>query len=504
MERQSLFAAICASPRDDLPKLVFADWLDERGDVVDRAHAELIRIQCEWELDALANRRLVEPYHFDFRRPHWPDPVLVAKHDPFSARAIRLLSRATELEPLAKTRPLMPQPQVNGAAYRHVGPVKGLRTGLRISFAPTWWRRLAELKSILPIRHVITNIEEGRYLGRPPLEPIDIDVLKNIESLTAIRHSSLVLLQQILESPDVKQLRLLSIQHDLNTPGLLEILAMAEQLDKLEELELQDVNENALGLPMRTGRFQNLRKLRLVSQEGLRQIAPAVGQLVESASDRLEELDVASLGDVDGIIFRVSRLAGLFPKLVQLKLVESGLTGRIVGDLLTSQNFPELRQLIVSDNPLVDFIGRTLEKTSTYPKLHTLDLSYCQLSPSAIASLVRWPGFGQLRKLVLNGNRLNHQAIEALSSADAPNLRTLGLANCNLHGSHIRDLVTSTVVRSLWHLDLRANIYDDDFVRALIQTPFLDALQCLLLNLPEESPVIHRLKARFGDRFHSS
>ena len=36
--------AICAAPADDLPRLVFADWLDEHGD----AHrAEFVRVQCE-------------------------------------------------------------------------------------------------------------------------------------------------------------------------------------------------------------------------------------------------------------------------------------------------------------------------------------------------------------------------------------------------------------------------------------------------------------------------
>ena len=52
-------------------------------------------------------------------------------------------------------------------------------------------------------------------------------------------------------------------------------------------------------------------------------------------------------------------------------------------------------------------------------------------------------------------------------------------------------------------LDLRANFYDDAFIRALIETPFLDALQCLVLDVPEESPDYLRLKARFGDRFQS-
>ena len=31
-DRESFVAAIAASPDDDLPRLVFADWLDEHGD----------------------------------------------------------------------------------------------------------------------------------------------------------------------------------------------------------------------------------------------------------------------------------------------------------------------------------------------------------------------------------------------------------------------------------------------------------------------------------------
>jgi uncharacterized protein (TIGR02996 family) len=33
------------NPRDDPPRLILADWLDENGDEIDRARAEFIRIQ---------------------------------------------------------------------------------------------------------------------------------------------------------------------------------------------------------------------------------------------------------------------------------------------------------------------------------------------------------------------------------------------------------------------------------------------------------------------------
>jgi uncharacterized protein (TIGR02996 family) len=44
LEREPFLKAIFAAPDDDLPRLVFADWLDEHGET---AWAELIRVQCE-------------------------------------------------------------------------------------------------------------------------------------------------------------------------------------------------------------------------------------------------------------------------------------------------------------------------------------------------------------------------------------------------------------------------------------------------------------------------
>src|SRR5688572_11118603 len=39
----ALLRAIVANPADDLPRLVYADWLDEHGDP---ARAEFVRVQC--------------------------------------------------------------------------------------------------------------------------------------------------------------------------------------------------------------------------------------------------------------------------------------------------------------------------------------------------------------------------------------------------------------------------------------------------------------------------
>ncbi|MBP3956649.1 TIGR02996 domain-containing protein [Gemmata sp. G18] len=46
-ERSAFYQAIMDNWNDDTPRLVFADWLDERGDELSRLRAELIRLQCE-------------------------------------------------------------------------------------------------------------------------------------------------------------------------------------------------------------------------------------------------------------------------------------------------------------------------------------------------------------------------------------------------------------------------------------------------------------------------
>jgi uncharacterized protein (TIGR02996 family) len=43
-EHEAFVRAVCESPFDDTPRLIFADWLEERGDY---ARSEFIRVQCE-------------------------------------------------------------------------------------------------------------------------------------------------------------------------------------------------------------------------------------------------------------------------------------------------------------------------------------------------------------------------------------------------------------------------------------------------------------------------
>ncbi len=56
-DERAFMTAVLEAPDDDTPRLVFADWLDERGTDDDRARAALIRAQCRLEHEPIGRER---------------------------------------------------------------------------------------------------------------------------------------------------------------------------------------------------------------------------------------------------------------------------------------------------------------------------------------------------------------------------------------------------------------------------------------------------------------
>ena len=64
-------ATIIAHPEDDAPRLVYADWLEERGDEVSVARSEFIRVQCELAAYPKAGSQIRTASGMEFIRPGW-------------------------------------------------------------------------------------------------------------------------------------------------------------------------------------------------------------------------------------------------------------------------------------------------------------------------------------------------------------------------------------------------------------------------------------------------
>src|SRR4051794_36641253 len=115
-DHDAFLAAITARPDDDLPRLVYADYLDEQGDA-DRA--EFVRVQCDLARlpaddparPALAERELEL---LSAHGPRWKVPLGVKSHQVFrrgfvesvGIRADSLLVHAARLFAAAPVREL--------------------------------------------------------------------------------------------------------------------------------------------------------------------------------------------------------------------------------------------------------------------------------------------------------------------------------------------------------------------------------------------------------------
>jgi uncharacterized protein (TIGR02996 family) len=97
-EEQALLATIFATPEDDAPRLIYADWLDEHGQP---ERAEFIRVQCELAREKPAYIIVVAGNRQQFL--DWQRSVL-SEHYPHSRGLLRLVIPATREEHLIGLR----------------------------------------------------------------------------------------------------------------------------------------------------------------------------------------------------------------------------------------------------------------------------------------------------------------------------------------------------------------------------------------------------------------
>src|SRR5207244_2686349 len=127
---------ILANPDDDTPRLIFADWLEERGD----SRGEFIRVQCE--IAALTKPKLRQARMYSYGNSPHGAPEKFVRHALKLPRYKALLAREMELL-LAhcKTWTAFLGDEATGVIFDR-GFVMGLSTAARVFVreAPRWYR----------------------------------------------------------------------------------------------------------------------------------------------------------------------------------------------------------------------------------------------------------------------------------------------------------------------------------------------------------------------------
>ena len=386
---------ILARPRDDAPRLVWADFLDESDDPADRARAELVRVQC-----ALGR---VPAGH-----PRYPDLVrrqgdLVAAH---------YAAWAGELGELC-----------DGVEFR-----RGLLDSVIVS-AATFCTHAAALFRLAPVAKVrVTEVgvladalADSPHLGR--VRELDlcgadlgggVAVLMQSPHLAGLRHLDLSFTNvgddgvAAVCRAGLPRLRTLSVGgNQAVTDRGAELLAAADWFARLRSL---DVSDNRLGPAgvARLARGPALHTLKVAANPvGDAGVAAFVGgALVGRVAARSKALDFRYTGVGPAGIAAVAAC----PAAAAVTTLD--LSHNPVGDdgvaALCAGHFDKLTRLSLAKTGLTDRGARHLAGSHLMAKLTHLDAAHNRLTRAGVDAL--WAARGGFRAVLDTTNNFAHPA----------------------------------------------------------------------------------------------
>lgn len=378
-QHDAFLHAIRESPDDDAPRLVFADWLEERDQPGDAQRAEFIRVQC-----ALAGAHVAGAQHHDFVDR---ERQLLHEHAatwlaPLEGLANRFIFRRGFVEEVSiSTQDLLQRGEVlfRQAPVRRLH-LRGLTDIVRLLHTPARQRKFAELLcriSGLDLGFEYVTDDAGLALltlprlprltflnlGRTPLTAaaaraiLDSPLLDSVERLETESGSSG--LWAVLESPRLAHLCDLALSNSrLGDDGVARLVALP-LLAQLRALHLGHCNLSVHGV-------------RTLGQ------CPAAGGL--------QTLGVCFNGlGPPGVRALVSSTS--LACLTALNLQRTGLGDEGVTALAESRLFAQLSTCDLSLNRITDEGAYALAECSPEARPTVLDLIYNAIGPAARAAL---------------------------------------------------------------------------------------------------------------------
>ncbi len=381
----TLRAAIVAVPDADLPRLVYADFIQEAGD---EAGAEFIRAQVE-----LAATPEYEPFavHCHTHRPDW----VTGEHRRATLPAVNGLDWVPD--GLFRrgfgwrvSTPYLPSLVTRLPKVRAREPVQSLALGT--SPLREQWEEFARAPWLADIREVsftglATPIEPVRVLCATP-------AATGIRTLHFTRGDSPampILLEGIFAAPLGRGLTTLSVRHSTEQSREL-IEGLADGAESLTELILTRISWpwNAVHVLVQSGLIGRLRVLRLTDSYVS---AGCLSDLVESP---------------------------LAVGLAVLELSNSHLRESAVEVLSDSPHLTGLRKLNLNDNSLGPPAARSLARGQSLGGLRSLLVRMTGIGNAGVRFLTRAPFWRNLVEIDLTRNPIDDRGGEHLLTAVTP------------------------------------------------------------------------------------
>lgn len=388
-EESRLLEHICADPADDQPRLIYADWLDERDD----PRGEFIRVQ-------IALARLPDD---DARRPGLLDreAVLLAQHHARWSDSLRGLA---------------------GSAEFRRGFVESV-----IVEADIFLRRAADLYRLAPVGHA-QFLDIGSRLDELMASPF----LARLSEITiSAQHIGERLARALVESAHLTGLRSLSLNRNRIGDRGVELLAWSRRWPNLTQLDLSD---NGIGDAGARALAASTNLAHLTSLELRHNEVTLAGLAFLCTSTSLNHLKNLGLRlNYAGIWTALPNpRAGKVP-LSSLDLSENSLSPAGLEALTNVPGLGSLGRLTLEKNEIGNGGAQRLAAWSGAASLKSLMLSSNRIGDDGARSLARSLCLHQLGELDLSDNPIHDPgALAFLHTQNLPRLRRLGVPRLGL------------------------------------------------------------------------
>jgi uncharacterized protein (TIGR02996 family) len=444
---EAFLEAIIASPEDDAPRLVYADWLDEHGDA---ARAEFIRAQCR--------KALLKPWHRDYPILAWRERVLLARHE------------AAWREEL---------PQIMGITWGTFE--RGFVHEVQVYNPELLSERAETICRAAPIRWATVSGFGEDWEPCPPAPYLTGLWINGYGNLCKQPESFFC-------SPLLSALTMLILSGQPMEGEHFAALMASPYLENLHTLLLDDCRLDEVNLrPLIEA--EGLRNLTTLSMQGLasgdHQDAPIRCDDIALLAAcpylaQLTSLDL-SRGEIDSEALGWLLTSPHLTRLRELDLGDNRLTQEGMASLAAVATPMRLHRLVLARNPIGDAGAAMLAAAPFCAELVDLDLASCEIQPDGVQVLARAPWMSRLGRLNLSHNRAGAGGILALARTLTRELFDLHLCDVGLDSEAVKLLAETESVSGLHTLDLSGNPLDVPAMEALASSPYLGQLRELNL-----------------------
>lgn len=367
-DRDSLRQAILASPDDDTPRLVFADWLDEHGNADDRVRAAFIRQSCD-----LAR---MEPWGREYRKLRVQVNKLLGRNE-------KKWSAGLERQAL------------------HVRFARGFVEEVTV-YSKRFVAEGAKLFEIEPFRAVkFVDVESGRGAASPR----DLFASPNLARLHTLhlvgRGIGDDFIDQLIQSPHASGLCGLRLQGCKTSPARLRSILDSPRLPHLTELDLHGQS--------------TAEKMPTVDSDHLKAL------LKSPNFARLKILDLGNTAvGTDGIraLANCPHAAGLEVLRLGFGAIGPGPLRAEGAEILPqSPHLVNLRELEIRGHELRKKGSEAFARSANWPKLRRLSLRGNDIPAKSLPVFAENASLRSLVELDLEGNKINQNDTKVLQEA---------------------------------------------------------------------------------------